>query len=160
MSTRIDEIADGIYRISTKSEVVPGGFTFNQFLIRDDEPLLFHTGLRNTFSAVKEAIGRVMPIEKLRYVSFSHVEADECGSMNLWLAAAPRATIAASGTACNIQLNDLCDRPPRALADNEVLDIRLMKKSVNAIAAKVKDEASYQVAHTLLKKQSLMELKK
>ena len=64
-TTRVDEIADGIYRISTPSDVVPGGFTFNQFLILDEEPLLFHTGLRGTFAAVKEAVGRVMPVEKL-----------------------------------------------------------------------------------------------
>lgn len=121
MSTRIDEIADGIYRISTKSEVVPGGFTFNQFLIRDDEPLLFHTGLRNTFSVVKEAIDRVMPIEKLRYVSFSHVEADECGALNQFLAVAPQSVPVCSRTAAMVSVNDLADRAPKALADGETL---------------------------------------
>src|SRR5688572_12226792 len=89
--TRVDEIADGIYRISTPSEIVPGGFTFNQFLIRDDEPLLFHTGLRASFPVVKEAVGKIIPIEKLRYVAFSHVEADECGALNQFLAVAPQA---------------------------------------------------------------------
>ena len=121
MSTRIDEIADGIYRISAKSEVVPGGFTFNQFLIRDNEPLLFHTGLRNSFSVVKEAIDRVMPVEKLRYVSFSHVEADECGALNQFLAVAPQAVPVCSRTAAMVSVNDLADRPPKALADGETL---------------------------------------
>src|SRR6185295_5423816 len=122
-TTRVDEIADGIYRISTPSEVVPGGFTFNQFLIDDDEPLLFHTGLRNSFPVVKEAIGRVMPIEKLRYVSFSHVEADECGALNQFLAVAPRAVPVCSRTAAMVSVNDLADRPPRALADGETLKL-------------------------------------
>ena len=121
MSTRVDEIADGLYRISTPSEVVPGGFTFNQFLILDEEPLLFHTGLRGTFAAVKEAIGRVLPIEKLRYVSFSHVEADECGALNAFLAAAPRAVPLCGRTAAMVSVNDLADRPPRAMADGETL---------------------------------------
>jgi len=121
MSARVDEIADGLYRISTPSEVVPGGFTFNQFLILDEEPLLFHTGLRGTFAAVKEAIGRVLPIEKLRYVSFSHVEADECGALNAFLAAAPRAVPLCGRTAAMVSVNDLADRPPRAMADGETL---------------------------------------
>jgi len=119
--TRVDEIADGIYRISTPSTVIPGGFTFNQFLIRDDEPLLFHTGLRAMFPAVKEAIGRVMPLSKLRYVSFSHVEADEMGSLNQFLAVAPQAVPVCSRTAALVSINDLADRPPRALADGELL---------------------------------------
>lgn len=119
--TRVDEIADGIYRISTPSEVVPGGFTFNQFLIKDDEPLLFHTGLRGTFPLVKEAIGRVMPVEKLRYVAFSHVEADECGALNNFLEVAPAAVPVCSRTAAMVSVNDLADRPPRPLADGETL---------------------------------------
>jgi len=126
--TRIDEIADGIYRISTKSEVVPGGFTFNQFLIVDDDPFLFHTGLRGSFAAVKEAIGRVMPIEKLRYVSFSHVEADECGALNQFLAAAPNSVPVCSGVAAMTSIHDLADRAPRTLADGETL--RLGRHSV------------------------------
>jgi flavorubredoxin len=119
--TRIDEIADGIYRICTPSDVVPGGFTFNQFLIVDEQPLLFHTGLRASFSSVKEAIGRVMPVEKLRYVSFSHVEADECGALNQFLAVAPQAVPVCSRTAAMVSVNDLADRPPLALADGETL---------------------------------------
>ncbi len=121
MSTRVDEIADGIYRISTKSEVVPGGFTFNQFLIKDEEPLLFHTGLRGSFGVVKDAINKVLPIETLRYVSFSHVEADECGALNQLLAVAPQAIPVCSRTAAMVSVNDLADRAPRALADGETL---------------------------------------
>jgi flavorubredoxin len=120
-STRVDEIADGIYRISTPSTVVPGGFTFNQFLIRDDEPLLFHTGLRALFPAVKEAIGRVIPVETLRYVAFSHVEADECGTLNQFLTVAPNAVPVCSRTAAMVSINDMADRAPRALADGETL---------------------------------------
>lgn len=126
--TRIDEIADGIFRISTPSEVVPGGFTFNQFLIVDDEPLLFHTGLRGSFGAVKDAIGRVMPVEKLRYVSFSHVEADECGALNQFLAVAPQAVPVCSQVAAMVSVNDLADRAPRALADGETL--RLGRRAI------------------------------
>ena len=122
-ATRIDEIADGIYRISTPSEVVPGGFTFNQFLIRDEEPLLFHTGLRGTFAAVKDAIGRVLPVETLRYIAFSHVEADESGALNQFLAAAPESVPVCSRTAAMVSMNDLADRPPRALADGETLTL-------------------------------------
>ena len=88
--TRIDEIADGLYRIATPvpPSAVPGGFSFNQYLIVDDQPLLFHTGLRRIFPAVREAIARVMPVERLRWISFSHFEADECGALNEFLAVA------------------------------------------------------------------------
>ena len=119
--SRIDEIADGIYRISTPTDVVPGGFTFNQYLIVDEDPLLFHTGPRGTFAPVKEAIGQVMPVEKLRYVSFSHVEADECGALNQFLAVAPRAVPLCSGIAALTSINDMADRPPRTMADGETL---------------------------------------
>jgi flavorubredoxin len=121
--TRVDEIADGIYRLSTPTDVVPGGFTFNQFLIVDDAPLLFHTGLRKMFPAVRDAIARVMPLERLRYVAFSHVEADECGSLNEFLAAAPHAVPVCSATAALVSVNDLSDRPPRPLADGEALPL-------------------------------------
>lgn len=121
--TRVDEIADGIYRISTPSDVVPGGFTFNQFLIVDEAPLLFHTGLRKMFPQVREAVSRVIPVESLRYVAFSHVEADECGSLNEFLAAAPGAVPVCSRTAALVSVNDLADRPPRALADGETLSL-------------------------------------
>jgi flavorubredoxin len=124
MESNIDEINDGIYRISTLvPEVAPGGFTFNQFLIMGDEPLLFHTGGRQLFPLVAEAVERVTPVDSLRWISFGHVEADECGSVNMWLASAPQATVVHGGLACMVSLNDLCDRAPRALEDGEVLDI-------------------------------------
>ena len=124
METRTDEIADGIYRFSTLIEgAAPGGFQFNQFLIDADEPLLFHTGLRSLFPLVTEAVARIRPVEDLRWITFGHVEADECGSMNEWLERAPQATVAHGALGCAVSLNDLCVRPPRALADGEVLDL-------------------------------------
>jgi flavorubredoxin len=124
-TTTVDEIADGIYRLSTWVPEVapPAGFTFNQFLIAANEPLLFHTGPRGMFPLVSEAVARVMPVERLRWITFGHVESDECGSMNEWLAAAPQAEIAHGVIGCLVSLNDLADRPPRALADGEVLDL-------------------------------------
>jgi flavorubredoxin len=121
--TRIDEIADHIYRISTPVAAIPGGFTFNQYLIDDDEPLLFHTGLRRTFDLTRKAVATVIPVERLRYVSFSHVEADECGAMNQWLAAAPQAIPLCSRIAAMTSMQDLADRPPRVIADGETLSI-------------------------------------
>jgi flavorubredoxin len=125
LETEVDEIADGIYRISTwVAEIAPpAGFTFNQILIAADEPLLFHTGPRAMFPLVSEAIGSVMPVESLRWITFGHLEADECGSMNQLLAAAPRAEVAHGVIGCLVSFNDLADRPPRALADGEVLDL-------------------------------------
>ena len=120
----ITEIADGIYRISTfVPEVTPDGFTFNQFLVVADEPLLFHAGHRGMFPLIAEAVATVVPVESLRWISFGHVEADECGAMNMWLAAAPRSEVAFGQLGCEISLNDLCDRPPRPLAEGEVLDL-------------------------------------
>src|SRR3712207_2966993 len=120
----VTEIADRIYRISTWiPDVGPTGFTFNQFLIAADEPLLFHTGPRGMFPLVAEAVARVVPVESVRWITFGHVEADECGSMNMWLAAAPGAEVAHGALGCDVSLNDLCDRPPRPLADGEVLDL-------------------------------------
>jgi flavorubredoxin len=124
MQTRIDEIAPGVYRLSTfVAEVTPAGFTFNQFLLAADEPLLFHCGHRRMFPLISAAVARIMPLDRLRWISFGHVEADECGAMNLWLAAAPRAKIAHGQLACEVSLDDLADRPPRALADGEVIDL-------------------------------------
>jgi flavorubredoxin len=125
METQLDEIADGIYRLSTFVPEVapPAGFTFNQFLIAADEPLLFHTGPRGMFPLVAETVGRVLPVESVRWITFGHVESDECGSMNMWLAAAPESQVAHGGLGCDVSLNDLCDRPPRALADGEVIDL-------------------------------------
>ena len=124
MQPVIDEIADGIYRIATFiPEVSPEGFTFNQFLIAADEPLLFHTGMRGLFPLVAEAVATVLPVESLRWITFGHVEADESGAMNMWLAAAPNSSVAHGALGCDVSLNDLCDRPPRALAEGEVIDL-------------------------------------
>jgi flavorubredoxin len=123
-TTRIDEITDGIYRIST---LVPGigpdGFSFNQFLIDAEEPLLFHTGHRSMFASVADAIATVLPLDRLRWIAFGHVESDECGSMNQFLAAAPRAQVPHGALGCQVSLDEMADRPPRPLADGEVLDL-------------------------------------
>jgi flavorubredoxin len=119
--TTIHEIEDGIYRISVP--VPEADFSYNQFLVVDDEPLLFHTGLRSQFPLVSEAIRKVMPLERLRYVAFSHFEADECGALNLFLNAAPRAVPVASRVAILTSLADFAERPPRALADGERLTL-------------------------------------
>jgi flavorubredoxin len=125
METKIDEIAQDIYRLSTWVEDIapPAGFTFNQFLIDAEEPLLFHAGHRQMFPLISEAVGRIRPVEDLRWITFGHVEADECGGMNQWLAAAPRSQVAHGALGCMVSLNDLCDRPPRPLADGEVIDL-------------------------------------
>jgi flavorubredoxin len=119
--TRVDEIADGIYRISTPMppQSFPGGFTFNQFLIDDDEPLLFHTGLRRMFPLVQEAVASVLPLARLRHVSFSHFEADECGALNEFLAVAPKAAPLCGDLAATVSLNDVADRTPQTLRDGE-----------------------------------------
>lgn len=123
--TNVHEIADGIYRINTPVDIPggPGGFSFNQYLIVDDAPLLFHTGPRRMFPLVREAVARLIPVEQLRYVAFSHVEADECGALNDWLAAAPRAQPVCSRIAAMVSINDIADRAPRALADGETLTL-------------------------------------
>ena len=122
--TDVDEIADGIYRISTfVPEIGPTGFTFNQILIDDDQPLLFHTGPRGMFPIVSEAISTVLPVERLRWITFGHVEADECGAMNLLLAAAPQSEVAHGGLGCMVSLDDMCDRPPVPMEDGQVLEL-------------------------------------
>ena len=123
--TSIDEIADGIYRLSTPvpPSVIPGGFTFNQYLVVDERPLLFHSGPRRLFPAVRAALERVLPARRLAYVGLSHVEADECGSLNDWLAVAPDAVPLCSQVAAMVSVADLADRAPRALADGEALDL-------------------------------------
>ena len=125
METRFDEIADGIYRFSTfvPEVAAPAGFTFNQFLILADQPLLYHTGPRGMFPLVSAAMARLMPVERLRWISFGHVEADECGAMNLWLAAAPEAQVVYTPLGTDISVRDMADRPPRVLAEGEVLDL-------------------------------------
>ncbi len=130
METRISEIADGIYRLSTFVPDIapPAGFTFNQFLILADEPLLFHTGLRKMFPLTRDAVSRLVPPERLRWIAFGHFEADECGAMNEWLAVAPGAQLAHGQTGCAVSLNDMADRAPRVLRDGEVVDLGRGKK--------------------------------
>jgi flavorubredoxin len=124
MQTTVHEIADRIYRLSTcVADAAPGGFTFNQFLIDADEPMLFHTGPRRMFPLVTRAIAGILPVDRLRWIGFGHVESDECGSMNEFLAAAPRAQVAHGAVGCMVSLDDLCDRAPRKLADGEVIDL-------------------------------------
>jgi flavorubredoxin len=124
MTTKVDEVADGIYRISTfVPDIGPTGFTFNQFLINAEKPLLFHTGHRSMFPAVSEAIATVLPVDRLRWITFGHVESDECGAMNDFLAAAPQSEVAHGAMGCLVSLNEMADRPPRMLADGDVLDL-------------------------------------
>jgi flavorubredoxin len=124
MPTTVDEIAPGIYRLSTLvSEIGPTGFTFNQFLVDDEEPLLFHTGHRSMFPSVCEAIERVLPVSSLRWITFGHVESDECGAMNQFLSVAPAAQVAHGALGCMVSIGEMADRPPRAMADGEVMEI-------------------------------------
>jgi flavorubredoxin len=122
--TTVTEIADGIYRLSTLNpHIGPSGFTFNQFLLLAEEPLLFHTGHRSMFASVAEAIATVIPVDRLCWITFGHVESDECGSMNNFLAAAPNAQVAHGVLGSNVSLNEMADRPPRVMVDGEVLDL-------------------------------------
>ena len=122
--TNVVEVAEGIYRINTPVPLPDGSaFSFNQYLVADEEPLLFHTGPRRMFPLVREAVASVIAPEKLRWVSFSHVEADECGSLNEWLAIAPAAQPLCSTVAAMVSIGDIADRAPRALADGETLTL-------------------------------------
>ena len=123
--TTINEIADGIYRISTPvpPETMPGGFTFNQFLIVDESPLLYHTGPRKMLPLVQEAISAIIPVNSLRYVGFSHFEAYECGSLNSFLEVAPNAEPLCSKIAKMVSIDDIAIRPAHALADGEELSL-------------------------------------
>jgi flavorubredoxin len=123
--TNVQEVADGIYRINTPVSMGAGlgQFSFNQYLIVDDAPMIFHTGQRKLFPLVREAVSAVMPIEKLRYVALSHFEADECGALNSFLAAAPEAEPVCGKIAAMVSIGDFADRPPRALADGEELSL-------------------------------------
>ena len=125
MEAKTAEIADRVYRISTFVPEIapPAGFTFNQFVVLGDEPLLFHTGFRRMFPLVLAAVGRIIPPQELRWISFGHYEADECGAMNEWLAAAPQAEVVHGRTGSLVSLNDMADRPPKILADGEVVDL-------------------------------------
>jgi flavorubredoxin len=121
METKTDEVVDGIYRFSTFIPEV--GIPFNQYLVMADEPLLFHTGMHGLFPLVSEAVARVMPLERLRWISFGHYEADECGAMNDWLAVAPDAQVAHTMIGVMVSIGDQVSRPPRGLDDGEVLDL-------------------------------------
>lgn len=122
--TNVHEVAAEIYRINTPVQMGGGGgFSFNQYLIVDDEPLLFHTGPRKMFPLVREAVASVLPVERLRYIAFSHVEADECGALNEWLAVAPQSLPLCGTVAAFVSISDLADRAPRALADGEVFSL-------------------------------------
>jgi flavorubredoxin len=122
--TNVEEIAADIYRINTPVTLPNGGgFSFNQYLILDEAPLLFHTGLRKLFPLVREAVTSLLPIDKLRYIGFSHVEADECGSLNDWLAAAPQAVPLCGTVAAMVSVNDLADRTAVGLADGALLPL-------------------------------------
>lgn len=125
MESRVDEIGAGIYRLSIFVPAVapPAGLTFNHFLFTGDEPLLFHCGKRKMFPLVSAAVFQVMPVARLRWVGFSHFEADECGSMNDWLAAAPAAELVHGMVGCRVSISDMADREPRVLSDDEVIDI-------------------------------------
>lgn len=125
METTIDEITQDIYRISTPvpPEVIPGGFTFNQYLLVDQNPLLFHTGLIHLFPSISKAVSSVIPIESLRYIAFSHFEADECGALNEWLQAAPQAVPLCGEIAAMVSINDFAIRPPKPMKDCETLSL-------------------------------------
>jgi flavorubredoxin len=119
LETNIDEIADGVFRFSTWiPDITEHGFTFNQFLLTGEQPFLFHCGTRQLFPLVSGAIGKVIGLERLRWISFAHVEADECGGMNLLLDAAPNAEVIHSALACMLSLTDMCDRLPVAAPDD------------------------------------------
>ncbi len=122
--TNVHEISDGIYRINTPVVFENGNrFSFNQYLIADDEPLLFHTGPERCFLSCVKPSRVVLPVERLRYIGFSHVEADECGSLNEWLAAAPQSIPLCGTIAAMVSIEDLADRSPRSLADGEVISL-------------------------------------
>jgi flavorubredoxin len=124
METTVDEIAAGIFRLSTWiPDITEHGFTFNQFLLTGDEPFLFHTGQRQLFPLVSQAIMRVVPLEQLRWISFGHVEADECGAVNMLLEVATSAEVIQGPLVCMLSLNDMCDRPPVVAPENDVHDI-------------------------------------
>lgn len=121
MNTTTTEIADDTFRVSTF--VPDAGMSFNQYLIRAEEPLLFHTGMRGLFPLVSDAVSSLLPLASLRWIGFGHVEADECGALNQWLQAAPEATPAFGRTGCLVSLDDLADRAPRPLDDGDVIDL-------------------------------------
>ncbi len=121
MSTNITEIAPDVYRISTFAPDY--GIQFNQFLIKDEQPFLMHTGFRKMFDITRDAVAQIIDPTKLRWLGFSHFEPDECGALNKWLQVAPEAQPACSVVGAMVMLDDYADRPARALQDNEVLEL-------------------------------------
>lgn len=121
--TNVHEIADGIFRINTPTDAVPGGFSFNQYLVLDEQPLLFHTGPRKMFPLVREAVESLLPVRLLRFIALSHFEADECGSLNEWLAAAPQSMPLCSQVAALVSVNDFADRPAKAMTNGEEISL-------------------------------------
>lgn len=121
--TRVDEVAAGIYRICTPMDIIPGGFTFNSYLIADDEPVLFHTGYRKLFPITLEAIAKIMPVERLRWIGGSHFEGDEFGALNELLEVAPEATPIGTEIGVLTSVNDFASRPARGLGDGEEFSI-------------------------------------
>jgi len=120
--TNVHEVAEGIFRINTPVDIA-GGFSFNQYLILDDQPLLFHTGLKKLFPLVFEAVESITPAKDLRYLAFSHFEADECGALNEWLTAAPKASPVCSQVAAMVSVNDVADRAAIAMAEGDTLSL-------------------------------------
>jgi flavorubredoxin len=143
VQTLVDQIADRIYRLSTCiHDIAPGGFTFNQFLVDAEEPLLYHTGMRVLFPLVRDAVEKVMPVERLRWIAFAHLEADECGTVNEFLEAAPHAQVAHGALGCQLSLNDQCVRPPHPMQDGDVLEL-----GGAALARRVLEIATPHVPH-------------
>lgn len=119
MDIVIDEIAADTFRLSCYSP--EAGFSFNQFVVRDRQPLLYHTGFLKTFSATREAVATLLDPATLRWIGFSHFEPDECGALNKWLAIAPGATAITSVVGASVMLDDYADQPAQALMDGERL---------------------------------------
>lgn len=119
MATTVTEIASDVYRISTFAPEF--GIQFNQFLVKDDEPFLMHTGFKKTFAATRDGVAKVLDPARVRWIGFSHFESDECGALNEWLTTAPDAQAVCSFVGTTVSVNDFAVRPPRALADEEIL---------------------------------------
>lgn len=120
MTARIDEVATDVYRISLHVPQID--LQFNHFLVRDDEPMLFHTGLRGMFPAVRDALATLIDPASLRWIGWSHFEVDECGALNEWLAIAPSATPVCGALGAMLNIGDYSNKPPRGLARDEILE--------------------------------------
>ena len=121
MESKVTEIARDVYRISTFHPDF--GIQFNQFLIKDDEPFIMHTGMKKMFPITRDAVAKVIDPASVRWIGFSHFESDECGALNEWLNVAPQAQAVCSVVGAMVTVDDFADRPARALADNEVFSL-------------------------------------